>query len=56
MRDGHAVGLWKTIRKEWDPLNDKISFSVGNGQRVIFWKDNWYGDKPFVFPYPPYML
>ena len=56
VRDGHGVGLWKTIRKEWDPLNDKISFLVGNGQRVIFWKDKWYGDKPFVFPSPPYML
>ncbi|RVW79865.1 hypothetical protein CK203_041352 [Vitis vinifera] len=36
LRGGHGVSLWKTIRKEWDLLSNKISFSMGNGRRVRF--------------------
>ena len=25
---------------------------VGNGQRVIFWKDRWCGDSPFCVAFP----
>ena len=39
VRDGHGVGLWKSISKEWDLLSNKIFFLVGNGQIVKFWKD-----------------
>ena len=41
MRSGYGVGLWKAIRKEWHVLSNRISFMVGSGQRMRFWKDRW---------------
>lgn len=52
MRDRHGVGHWKTIRKEWDILSSKISFSVENGQRVRFWNDKWCEDELFCVSFP----
>ena len=31
--------VWKAIRKEWGLVSSRISFVVGNGQRVKFWID-----------------
>ena len=31
MREGYGVGLWKTIRKDWDLVSCRILFFVGNG-------------------------
>ena len=52
MRDGHGVGWWKAIRKEWYLVSSRLSFVVGNGQRVRFWKDNWCGALPFYASFP----
>ena len=27
----YVVGLWKTIRKEWIYLSDRLAYQVGNG-------------------------
>ena len=35
-RGGFGVGLWKTIRKLWDLVSCKLSFSVGNGKKIKF--------------------
>ena len=35
-REGYEVGLWTTIKSEWDEFNSKIGFRVGNGRRVKF--------------------
>ena len=42
----NGVRLWKTIRKKWWLLDGRVAYHVGNGQRVRFWKDKWYGDGP----------
>ena len=52
MRGGYGVGLWKAIRREWDVVSCKLSFVVGNGYRVRFWKDRWCGDSPFCVAFP----
>ncbi|RVX10737.1 Transposon TX1 uncharacterized 149 kDa protein [Vitis vinifera] len=44
VREGFGVGLWKDIRKEGALLQNKVVFSMGNGRRVKFWKDNWCGN------------
>ena len=33
-------------------ISDNLSFVVGDGQRIKFWKDRWCGDIPLnvVFP------
>ena len=46
VREAHGVGLWKGLRMEWDFVGSRISFLVGNGLRVRFWRDRWCGDSP----------
>ncbi|RVW97150.1 hypothetical protein CK203_030078 [Vitis vinifera] len=45
-------GLWKGIRMDWDLVGARISFSVGNGRRVSFWRDRWCGDAPLCDSFP----
>nr|CAN72177.1 hypothetical protein VITISV_012537 [Vitis vinifera] len=51
-REGYGVGLWKEISKEGLLLLNNVSFSVGDGKRVRFWKDNWCGNTPLCEAYP----
>ena len=39
VREGYGVGLWKEIRKEGFLMFQNVSFVVGDGRRVKFWKD-----------------
>ena len=48
----YGMGLWKAIRKEWNYLNGKLAYQVGNGQRVGFWMDKWCGDEPLCESFP----
>ena len=41
VREGYGVGLWKEIGKEGSLLLNNVSFSMGDGKRVRFWKDIW---------------
>ena len=36
VRDRYGGGLWKAKKKEWDLLSNRLSFQVGNGQKVRF--------------------
>jgi len=38
------VGLWKNIRKGWYKLSSFISFEVGDGSKISFWRDQWCGE------------
>lgn len=44
--DAYGVGFWKGIRKGWDHFLTFLTYSVGNGERVMFWHDPWCGDLP----------
>ena len=46
------MGLWKTLRKEWEVVRSRLFFVVGNGQRVKFWKDIWCRDEPLCVSFP----
>ncbi|RVW63723.1 putative ribonuclease H protein [Vitis vinifera] len=48
----YGVGLWKAIRMEWFCLNNRLTFQVGCGRRVRFWKDKWCGDEPLCESFP----
>ena len=52
VKGSYGVGLWKAIRNLWELVSCRISFMVGNGRRVKFWKDNWCGDEPFCVSFP----
>ncbi|KAJ9680532.1 hypothetical protein PVL29_019761 [Vitis rotundifolia] len=51
-REGFGVGLWKEISKEGLLLLNNVSFSVGDGKRVRFWKDTWCGNTPLCEAFP----
>ena len=46
VRDSSGVGVWKETKKQWELFNSMISFMVGNGRRVKFWKDRWCIEEP----------
>ena len=43
---------WKTMKREWHVVSSRLSFVVGNGQRVRFWKDKWCEDSLFFVAFP----
>lgn len=40
----HRIGAWKHICKYLENFLQQISFKVGNGLKVKFWKDRWLGN------------
>ncbi|KAL6320158.1 hypothetical protein AAG906_004667 [Vitis piasezkii] len=58
VREAHGVGLWKAIRMDWDLVGERISFSVGNGRRVSFWRIDGVGCPHAIrfLPSMPYRL
>ena len=48
----YSVGFWKEIRKEWPLMKSKIVFSEGDGKKVRFWEDRWYGDYALSISFP----
>ena len=46
------MGVWKTIRREWEGIRDRSCIAVGNEKKVKFWKDLWCKDQTLkdVFP------
>ncbi|RVW23847.1 LINE-1 reverse transcriptase-like [Vitis vinifera] len=54
VREAHGIGLWKGIRMDWELGGARISFSVGNGKTVRFWRDRWCGDSPLCECFPSF--
>lgn len=52
VKEGCGVGLWKAKWKDWDLMRSQCSFVVGNGRRVLFWKDRWFGDNLLCALFP----
>jgi hypothetical protein len=48
----HGLGLWKSIRRGWDTFKHYVRFEIGNGSRVLFWKDVWCGERPLMNAFP----
>uniref|UniRef100_A0A6N2MZS1 RNase H type-1 domain-containing protein n=1 Tax=Salix viminalis TaxID=40686 RepID=A0A6N2MZS1_SALVM len=48
--EGHPVAnasdsvLWKSICREWDVVSQNVSWNLGNGRHVLFWRDKWLGE------------
>ncbi|XP_047261029.1 uncharacterized protein LOC124894378 [Capsicum annuum] len=48
----HGVSVWRTIRSLWSQLVKDITFKVGTGTRIMFWKELWIGQEPLMASYP----
>ncbi|XP_049381369.1 ABC transporter G family member 25-like [Solanum stenotomum] len=48
----YVVSVWRTIRNLWGQLQHNIRYKVGNGTRVLFWKDRWIGQDSLMSSYP----
>lgn len=44
--------LWRGIVSSRDALVANIKFRVGSREKVLFWLDNWVGDKPLAEAFP----
>ena len=51
-RDPYGVSLWKYIRAGWESFAKHITFKMGDGSRIKFWKDSWCGDQPLQTRFP----
>ena len=40
-RSGHGVCLWKHIQAGWSRFSQYVQYSVGSGDSIRFWVDNW---------------
>ena len=52
LRGGYGISLWKEIRKEWPSFSQNTVFSLGDGRRINFWKDVWFGEEALCSIYP----
>ena len=48
----YDVGLWKNISQGLPSFSHYILFEIGDGSRVKFWQDCWYGESPFAVCFP----
>ena len=52
IRGGYGIGLWKDISKEWLTFSQNTISSLGNGRRLGFWNDSWYGETVLCNAFP----
>ncbi|XP_042485821.1 uncharacterized protein LOC122066061 [Macadamia integrifolia] len=41
-----SSSIWPGLKKVWRWVQSHEQWTVGNGQRINFWKDSWLGKKP----------
>ena len=51
-RGGYGLGLWKAISTCWPCVSSNLSFEIGNGQRIKFWKDARLENTPLLVSFP----
>lgn len=46
--NNYGVGVWRSVRASWPTLSENICYKVGNGRRILFWRDDWNGQEPLM--------
>ncbi|WMV10716.1 hypothetical protein MTR67_004101 [Solanum verrucosum] len=44
----YGVSVWRSIRNLWPELARNICYKVGEGTRILFWKDKWIGQNSLM--------
>ena len=52
LTNGSFKNPWKFISQGLQTFSKNISLKVGQGTRVLFWKDSWCGGRPFRLLFP----
>ncbi|WMV52569.1 hypothetical protein MTR67_045954 [Solanum verrucosum] len=52
MNSTYGMSAWRIIRKFWPALSRHIVYKVGNGTKIIFWKENWNGNETLMALFP----
>ncbi|KAG5615710.1 hypothetical protein H5410_015534 [Solanum commersonii] len=48
----YGVSTWKTIRSFWTKLAGTIKLIIGNGAKILFWKDVWVRHEALMQSFP----
>ena len=43
VRGANGCGMWRSIKEGSEKFFSRILYNVGEGSRVSFWHDPWYG-------------
>ena len=49
MKDFHGLGVGKRLRSNMTLFKTKVSFAVGSGSKVKFYKDNWCSGRALTY-------
>ena len=52
IRGCYGTSLWKEISKEWLFFSQNAVFTLGDGRRINFWKDDWCGEEALCNRFP----
>lgn len=48
----YGVSTWRSIRSLWTRLAGNIKLKIGNGAKILFWKDVWAGQETLMHTFP----
>ena len=48
----YGCSVWKGISARWPDFSRDLSFTIGDGKSVYFWKDRWAGSSPLALVFP----
>ncbi|WMV30620.1 hypothetical protein MTR67_024005 [Solanum verrucosum] len=51
-KDPYGVGPWKYINQLREEFFQEVSFRIGDGNSVKFWKDKWLNNQPLNASHP----
>lgn len=51
---GRMAWVLKNIMRGWGEFSCHIRFEVGNGSKIRFWHDLWFGDQTLNVAFPKF--
>ena len=48
----NSSAIWKGILSVKGLFMENIRYQIGSGERILFWKDRWVGERAFCVQFP----